>query len=338
MVVAQFDRLDNYSSTMSFTPAPLSSHRLQRSTLAVPGSSTKLFEKAAKLAADVILFDLEDAVAPDDKIQARKNVIAALGDIDWGNKTMAVRINGLDTHYMYRDVIDVVEACPRLDMILIPKTGVAADVYAVDMLVTQIEAAKSRQKRIGLEVLIETALGMENVEKIARSSARLEAISFGAGDYAASTRARTTVIGGVSSHSSVLSDANAQGDRQYFWTDPWHAAQTRILVACRAHGLRPIDGPYGDFGDPDGYLAAAHRAATLGYEGKWAIHPTQIVLANQVFTPSDSEIQRAQQVIDAMREASKAGRGAVSLNGRMIDAANIRMAEALIAKTKQIQI
>ena len=182
---------------MSFTIIEQATPRLHRSELAVPGSNPGLFEKAAQSAADIIFLDVEDAVAPDDKEQARKNIIAALNDINWGTKTMMVRINGLDTHYMYRDVVDIVEACPRLDMILIPKAGVPADVYAVDMMVTQIEAAKKREKRIGFEVLIETALGMANVEAIAQSSKRLEAMSFGVADYAASTRARTTVIGGV---------------------------------------------------------------------------------------------------------------------------------------------
>ena len=249
---------------------------------------------------------------------------------------MMVRINGLDTHYMYRDIVDIVEACPRLDMILIPKVGVAQDVYAVDVLVTQIEAAKRRSKRIGFEVLIETALGMANVEGIAQSSRRLEAMSFGVADYAASTRARTTVIGGVNRESGVLTDKDAEGRRQYFWSDPWHAAQTRMLVACRAYGLRPIDGPFGDFSDPDGYIAAANRAAVLGYEGKWAIHPSQIELANQVFTPSEAEVTKARRIMEAMAQAAKAGKGAVSLDGRLIDIASIRMAEALIAKADSI--
>jgi malyl-CoA/(S)-citramalyl-CoA lyase len=295
-----------------------------------------MFEKAAHSAADIIFLDVEDAVAPDDKEQARKNIIQALNDIDWGTKTMMVRINGLDTHYMYRDVVDIVEACPRLDMILIPKVGVPADVYAIDMMVTQIEAAKKREKRIGFEVLIETALGMANVEAIAQSSRRLEAMSFGVADYAASTRARTTVIGGVNKDSVVLSDKDADGNRSSFWTDPWHAAQTRMMVACRAYGLRPIDGPFGDFGDPDGYLSAANRAAVLGYEGKWAIHPSQIELANQVFTPSEAEVTKAHRIMEAMAEAARAGKGAVSLDGRLIDIASIRMAEALIAKAEQI--
>ena len=321
---------------MSFTTIEQAPPRLPRSELAVPGTDPALFKKAAQSNADVIFLDCEDAVAPDDKEKARKNIIAGLNEVDWGSKTMMVRINGLDTHYMYRDVVDIVEACPRLDMILIPKVGVAPDVYAVDMLVTQIEAAKQRDKRIGFSVLIETALGMANVETIAQASRRLEAMSFGVADYAASTRARTTVIGGVNKDSGVLTDKDADGTRQYFWTDPWHAAQTRMLVACRAYGLRPIDGPFGDFKDPDGYIAAANRAAVLGYEGKWAIHPSQIDLANQVFTPSDAEVTKARRILEAMTQAAKDGRGAVSLDGRLIDMASIRMAQALIAKANSI--
>jgi malyl-CoA/(S)-citramalyl-CoA lyase len=321
---------------MSFTLVEQARPRLHRSELAVPGSNPSLFEKSAKSKADIVFLDLEDAVAPDEKERARRNVIAALNDIDWGNKTMMLRINGLDTYYMYRDVVDVVEMCPRLDMILIPKVGVASDVYALDMLVTQIEAAKKRTRRIGFEVLIETALGMANVEAIAQSSRRLEAMSFGVADYAASTRARTTVIGGVNPEYGVLADLDAEGRRPYFWADQWHAAQTRIMVACRAHGLRPIDGPFGDFSDPEGYTAAARRAAVLGYEGKWAIHPSQIALANQVFTPSDTEVTRAQRILDAMNQAAKEGRGAVSLDGKLIDIASIRMAEALLNKAKTV--
>ncbi|HWH73803.1 MAG TPA: CoA ester lyase [Methylibium sp.] len=321
---------------MSFTIIEQATPRLHRSELAVPGSNPGMFEKAARCAADIVFLDCEDAVAPDDKEQARKNIIQALNEIDWGTKTMMVRINGLDTHYMYRDVVDIVEACPRLDMILIPKAGTAADVYAVDMLVTQIEAAKKRTKRIGFEVLIETALGMANVEAIAQSSRRLEAMSFGVADYAASTRARTTVIGGVNKDSVVLSDKDENGQRHSYWTDPWHAAQTRMMVACRAYGLRPIDGPFGDFGDPDGYRAAANRAAVLGYEGKWAIHPSQIELANEVYTPSAAEVTKARRILEAMAQAAKEGKGAVSLDGRLIDIASIRMAEALIAKADAI--
>ncbi len=322
---------------MSFTTIEQATPRLHRSELAVPGSNPALFEKAADSKADIVFLDVEDAVAPDDKEQARRNIIEGLNDIDWGRKTVMVRINGLDTHYMYRDVVDIVEACPRLDMLLIPKVGVPADVYAIDMLVTQIETAKKRTKRIGFEVLIETALGMANVEAIAQASRRLEAMSFGVADYAASTRARTTVIGGVNRDSGVLTDKDEEGRRQYYWTDPWHAAQTRMLVACRAYGLRPVDGPFGDFSDPDGFRAAANRAAVLGYEGKWAIHPSQVALANEVFTPTEAEVVRAKRIVEAMAEAAKAGRGAVSLDGRLIDIASIRMAEALLAKADRME-
>lgn len=321
---------------MSFTLIEQATPRLHRSELAVPGSAPGMFEKAATSKADVVFLDLEDAVAPDDKEQARKNIIQALNDIDWGKKTMTLRINGLDTHYCYRDVVDVVEACPRLDTILIPKVGVPQDVYAIDMLVTQIEQYKKREKKLGFELLIETALGMANVEAIAQSSKRLEAMSFGVADYAASTRARTTVIGGVNPDYGVLTDKDSSGNREYYWADQWHAAQTRMMVACRAYGLRPIDGPFGDFNDPEGYKAAAKRAAVLGYEGKWAIHPSQIDLANEVFTPSEAEVTKARRILDAMAQAAREGKGAVSLDGRLIDIASIRMAEALIEKASSM--
>lgn len=322
---------------MSFFPIEPAPARLNRSELAVPGSQPNMFEKAAKSAADVIFLDLEDAVAPDEKPQARKNIIKALNELDWGTKTMSLRINGLDTHYMYRDVVDVVEqAGGRLDLIMIPKVGTAADVYAIDMLVTQIEDAKGYKKRIGFEHIIETALGMQNINEIAAASKRNESLHFGVADYAASTRARTTVIGGVNEHYSVLTDKLADGSREIHWGDMWHYALSRMVVAARANGLRPVDGPFGDFSDPDGYRAAAYRAAVLGCEGKWAIHPSQIDLANEVMSPSAAEVERAQRILDAMAKAEAEGKGAVSLDGRLIDYASIRQAEVLVAKARQI--
>ena len=322
---------------MSFYPIEQAPGRLNRSELAIPGSQPQMFEKAAKLDVDVIFLDLEDAVAPDEKEQARKNIIKALNEIDWGNKSMSVRINGLDTHYMYRDVVDVVEqAGERLDLIMIPKVGTAADVYAVDMMVTQIEAAKGYKKRIGFEHIIETALGMQNVSEIAAASPRNESLHFGVADYAASTRARTTIIGGVNEDYSVLTDPAKDGSREVHWGDMWHYALARMVVAARANGLRPIDGPFGDFSDPDGYRAAAKRAAVLGCEGKWAIHPSQAALANEVMSPSDSEVDRAERILKAMADAEKTGKGAVSLDGRLIDYASIRQAEVLIEKVKQV--
>ena len=322
---------------MSFFPIEPAPARLNRSELAVPGSQPNMFEKAAKADADVVFLDLEDAVAPDEKPQARKNIIKALNELDWGKKTMSLRINGLDTHYMYRDVVDVVEqAGERLDLIMIPKVGTAADVYAVDMLVTQIEDAKGYKKRIGFEHIIETALGMQNINEIAAASKRNESLHFGVADYAASTRARTTVIGGVNEHYAVLTDKLDDGARQIHWGDMWHYALSRMVVAARANGLRPVDGPFGDFSDPDGYKAAAYRAAVLGCEGKWAIHPSPIALANEVMSPSAAEVDRAQRILDAMARAEAEGKGAVSLDGRLIDYASIRQAEVLVAKARQI--
>lgn len=321
---------------MSFTVVEPCTLRLHRSELAVPGSSPRLFEKAAGSAADVVFLDLEDAVAPDQKVQARKNVIEALHDVDWGTKTLTVRVNGLDTHYMYRDVIDVIEqGGERLDLIMFPKVGTAADVYAVDLLVTQCEAAIGRRKRLGFSHIIETALGMANVDAIAGASRRNEALHFGVADYAASTRARTTNIGGPNPSYAVLTDP-VDGERATHWGDMWHYALARMVVAARAHGLRPIDGPFGDYSDADGYRAAAERAAVLGCEGKWAIHPSQIALANEVMSPPEAEVTKARQILDAMAQARREGKGAVSLDGRLIDIASIRQAEALVAKAEQI--
>ncbi|MGO8868473.1 MAG: HpcH/HpaI aldolase/citrate lyase family protein [Alphaproteobacteria bacterium] len=322
---------------MSFKIVEQARPRLNRSELAVPGSNPKLFEKAAASAVDVVFLDLEDAVAPDEKEAARKNVIQAINGIDWGAKSLSVRINGLDTQYMYRDVVDVLEQTgERLDLIMIPKVGTPSDVYALDMLVSQIETAKRRKKRIGFELIIETALGMQNVETIAAASPRLESLHFGVADYAASTRARTTNIGGPNPDYAVLTDKDAAGGRERHWGDMWHYAIARLVVAARANGLRPLDGPFGDFSDADGFRAQARRAAALGCEGKWAIHPSQIALANEEFSPSEAELGKARRIIVAMAEAQKEGKGAVSLDGRLIDIASIRQAQVLVEKAKQI--
>ncbi|WMJ08686.1 CoA ester lyase [Nitrosomonas sp. sh817] len=305
---------------MSHTLYETKIQRVQRCELAVPGSSPGMFEKALNSGVDFVFLDLEDAVAPDDKIQARKNVIQALNDLDWRGHgiTVSVRINGLDTQYMVRDVVDLVEqAGSKIDTLLIPKAGVYADVYMVQAMVTQLEMQQGLKNRIGLEALIETALGMANVEDIARNGAmgRLEALHFGVADYAASNRARTTNIGGL--------NPDYPGDQ-------WHFAISRMIVACRAYGLRPIDGPFGDIKDPDGYVLAAKRAAALGCEGKWAIHPTQIPLANDVFTPPEREIEKAKRILAALKEAAAQGKGAAALDGRLIDAASERMANNVV--------
>lgn len=322
---------------MSFTLVDPAPPRLNRSELAVPGIRPELFEKAARSAADVVLIDLEDAVAPADKDRARGLVVAALREVDWGGKSVSVRINGLDTPYCYRDVIALIEqGGERLDMIMIPKVGTAADVYAMDVLVSQVEAAVGRRKHLGFELLIETALGMANIEAIAGASKRTESLSLGVADYAASTGARTTAIGGANPLYRVLTDPDASGIRHSHWGDMWHYALSRLVVAARAHGLRPLDGPMGDFKDSEGFLAQANRAAALGCDGKWAIHPTQVDLANQVFSPAEAEVAQARRILQAMAAAQAAGQGAAALDGRMVDIASVRQAEAVVAKAERI--
>ena len=299
--------------------------RLQRSELAVPGSSPKMFEKALNSNADYIFLDLEDAVSPNDKIAARGNIIKALKEINWRDKgkTISVRINSLDTHYMYRDLVEIVEQAGNdIDTILLPKAGTASDVYMFDCLLTQIEENKKIKHKIGIECLIETALGMSNIKEIAKSSGRLEALHFGVADYAASLRARTVVIGGL--------NPDYPGDQ-------WHHGLSQLVMTCRAYGLRAIDGPFGDFNDPDAYILSAKRAAAIGIEGKWAIHPSQIDLANKVFSPPDTEVEKAKRILQELDKAAKEGKGAAQLDGRMIDAASARMAENIVNINKLIK-
>ncbi len=306
---------------MSFRLQPLPPARPNRCQLFGPGSRPALFEKMAASAADVINLDLEDSVAPSDKDAARANIITAINTLDWGKKTLSVRINGLDTPYWYRDVVDLLEqAGPRLDQIMIPKVGCAADVYAVDALVTAIERAKGRTKPISFEVIIESAAGIAHVEEIAASSPRLQAMSLGAADFAASMGMQTTGIGGTQENYYMLREGAKH------WSDPWHWAQAAIVAACRTHGVLPVDGPFGDFSDDEGFRAQALRSATLGMVGKWAIHPKQVALANDVFSPPEVEVTRARRIVEELRKAEAQGKGAASLDGRMIDAASERMA------------
>jgi malyl-CoA/(S)-citramalyl-CoA lyase len=316
---------------MSFRLQPTPAARPNRCQLFGPASNTKLPPKMATSAADVINLDLEDSVAPSDKDMARKLAVEAIGDIDWGNKTLSVRINGLDTPYWYRDVVDLLEnASERLDQIMIPKVGCAADLYAVDALVTSIEAAKGRKKRIAFEVIIESAAGIAHVEEIAAASPRLEAMSLGAADFAASMGMQTTGIGGTQANYYMLHEGAK------YWSDPWHWAQTAIVAACRTHGVLPVDGPFGDFSDDDGYRAQALRSATLGMVGKWAIHPKQVALANEVFTPSEEAVTEAREILAAMETAKANGEGATVYKGRLVDIASIKQAEVIVRQSEMI--
>ncbi len=314
---------------MSFRAQPPAPGRPNRCQLFGPGSRPAIFEKMAASGADVINLDLEDSVAPGDKPAARKHVIEAIGGVDWGRKTLSVRINALDTHHWHRDVIDLLESCSeRLDQIMIPKVGCAADVYAVDALVSAVESATGRTKRVDLEVIIETAAGIAHVEEIAASSCRLKAMSLGAADFAASMGMQTTGIGGTQENYYMA----REGDRH--WSDPWHWAQAAIVAACRTHGVLPVDGPFGDLSDDEGFRAQALRSATLGMVGKWAIHPRQVALANEVFTPSESAVAEAREILDAMEEAQRSGSGAATYKGRLVDIASVRQAEVVVRQAE----
>ena len=316
---------------MSFHPQPAPISRPNRCQLFGPGSRVSLFEKMAGSAADVINLDLEDSVAPSDKDQARENIISATHEVEWNNKTLSVRINSLDTPYWYRDVIDLLEkASNRLDQIMIPKVGNAADVYAVDALVTAIETAKNRTKSIALEVIIESAAGISNVQEIASSSPRLVAMSLGAADFAASMGMQTTGIGGTQENYYMLNN----GEKH--WSDPWHWAQAAIVAACRTNGILPVDGPFGNFSDEEGFRAQARRSATLGMVGKWAIHPKQVVLANEIFTPSKTAVMEAREILEAMKLAKENGEGATVYKGRLVDIASIKQAEVIVQQFEMI--
>lgn len=316
---------------MSFRIQPAAPARPNRCQLFGPGSRPAIFEKMAASAADVINLDLEDSVAPSDKDSARANIISAIAGVDWGGKTLSVRINGLDTPYWYRDIVDLLEqAGDRLDQIMIPKVGCAADVYAVDALVSAIETAKNRSRKITFEVIIESAAGIAHVEEIAASSPRLAAMSLGAADFAASMGMQTTGIGGTQENYYMLREGIKH------WSDPWHWAQAAIVAACRTHGVLPVDGPFGDFSDDEGYIAQARRSATLGMVGKWAIHPKQVALANDVFTPSDAAVTEAREILAAMEDAKSKGEGATVYKGRLVDIASIKQAEVIVRQSEMI--
>ena len=316
---------------MSFRPQPTPPARPNRCQLFGPGSRPAIFEKMAVSAADVINLDLEDSVAPGDKAQARANIIAATHEIDWNTKRLSVRINALDTPWWHKDVVELLEnASDRLDQIMIPKVGCAADLYAVDALVTAVERDRGRQRPIAFEVIIESAAGLAHVDEIAAATPRLEAMSLGAADFAASMGMQTTGIGGTQENYYML-----QGDTRHY-SDPWHWAQTAIVAACRTHGVLPVDGPFGDFSDDEGYRAQARRSATLGMVGKWAIHPKQVALANEVFTPSEAAVTEAREILAAMAEATARGEGATVYKGRLVDIASIKQAEVIVRQSEMI--
>ncbi len=293
--------------------------RVERSELAVPASNWDMVQKAVRSEADVVFLDLEDSVAPNEKVPSRQVVIRAVRDLDWGTKPRLYRMNALDTPFFYRDVIEIAEEVgDRLDLIMLPKVSRPEDVYVVDTLLTQIEANKGFARRIGLEVQIETAEGLINCDLIAKASPRIETIIYGPGDYTASVRIPAVSIGSMDAWDA------AYGSHRF------HYVMHRILVAGRAAGLRVLDGPFADFRDLDGYRRSCLMARSLGFDGKWCIHPSQVAVANEVFSPTEQEIAWARKVVDAYEVANREGRGAVAVDNKMIDAASIRMAQTTL--------
>jgi citrate lyase subunit beta/citryl-CoA lyase len=296
---------------------------LRRSELAVPASNDNMFEKGARSGADLVFLDLEDAVPSAFKEESRVKAIAALNDIDWGRTVRAIRINGLDTKWCHDDVIDVVTgARDNLDTIIIPKARRARDVWWVDVLLTQLEAKLGLRKQIRLEVLIEEVEGLANAEEIAAASPRLDALIFGVGDFSLSQGARV--------------DTNFVPLGEYPG-EFWHYARNKVIVAARIAGIDAIDAPYPDYQDVAGYQRDARRASLLGYTGKWAIHPSQVPIANEVYAPTADEIARAERNVAAYRDAEATGRGAVGVNGVLVDAAHVKMAEQTLARAALIK-
>ena len=317
---------------MSFRPQPPAPARPNRCQLFGPGSRPELFEKMAASAADVINLDLEDSVAPADKDKARANIIAATHEVDWGNKYLSVRINGLDTPHWYKDVVELLEkGSERIDQIMIPMVGEAADIYAVDALVTAIERLQGRTKKITFEVIIETAKGLAHVEEIAAASPRLQAVSLGYADFAASMGMATTGIGGTQENYYMIHEG------QTYYSDPWNYVVSAIVAACRSAGVLPVDGPFGNFSDDDAYVAHCKRVATLGMVGKWAIHPKQVKLANEVFTPSAEAVAEAREILAAMEEAKANGLGATTYKGKLIDIASMKQAEVIVRMAELVK-
>jgi citrate lyase subunit beta / citryl-CoA lyase len=298
-------------------PRPM---RLRRSQLSVPGISEKMIVKAAASDADHVFLDLEDAVAPSAKPAARKTIVEALNTLDWGRKVRCVRINDVTTPWCFEDVIEVVTgAGTKIDTIMLTKATRAADVQFVDLLLGQLEAKLKLERRIGLEVLIEEAAGLQNVEAIAAASPRMEALIFGMGDYSASQQMNLRGWG---------SDG--------YPGDIFHYPRFRIAMAARAAGLDPVDGPFANFRNEEAYRREARYAHMLGFVGKWAIHPAQIAPALEIFSPPAEEVSRARELAAAYDKALAEGVGSVNVNGTMVDAASIRIIMNTVRKAELI--
>lgn len=297
--------------------------RLERSILLVPASNWSMIQKTAAAPADAVCIDLEDAVALGEKETSRANVIRAFTELDFGKKLKMYRMNGLDTGFAYRDIIDIVEAAgERIDLIVVPKVNRPEDIYFVDTLLSQIESHKQLKRPIGVEALIETALGCVNIKEIAACSTRLEGFIYGSGDYAASVQMPLASIGEMDE-----SDRIYPGHR-------WHYIMHAIVSAARAYQKRAIDGPFAGIKDPEGLRQACKVGRAMGFDGKWCIHPNQIAVVNETFAPPPKDIEWAQKVLNEYEAALKEGRGAISVNGKMIDVASLRMCRTIVEKAR----
>jgi len=299
------------------------SERLERSVLLVPASNWGMIQKTAAARADAVCIDLEDAVAPDEKEASRANVARAYRNLDFGNKLRMFRMNGLDTHFAYRDLVEIVEAAgDRIDLVVVPKVNRPEDIYVVETLLGQIESYKKFSRPIGIEALIETALGCLNIREIAACSERLEGFVYGPGDYAASVRMPMESIGELDENDRVY-----PGHR-------WHHIMHSIVSAAKAYNKRAVDGPFAGIKNPEGLMQACKIGRAMGFDGKWCIHPSQIETVNQTFVPSEKEIDWARTVLDEYEAALREGRGAISVKGKMIDVASLRMCRAIVERAK----
>jgi len=303
-----------------------------RCLLAVPAVRPEFFQKAADSATDALFLDLEDSVAPEHKLAARATAQRALQEVPWRDKRVLVRTNGLDTAWGFRDIEQLATHCHRLDGILVPKVGSVAEIQFVETLLDALDAERPPERPLELHILIETAIGLARVEAILEASRRLVSVSFGVGDYSLSIGGQDRSVGGANKDYVVLSDASGEGARATHWNDQWHYALARVTNACHAFGVMPLDGPFGNFADAPGFAAAAGRARILGCEGKWAIHPTQIALANLAYTPTHEEVTWAHAVNAALDAAQRQGQGAVALHGQLLDVAHRKIAERVLAR------
>lgn len=298
----------------------------RRSILSVPGHVEKMHRKAARSGADVIMLDLEDSVPAAAKQTAREQVIRSLAAIDWGKKTVAFRCNALDTPFGYRDILEVVEAGQeRLDTVVVPKVDHPGDIHFVHRLLSGIQLNKGGTGKIGIEASVETAAGLDRIREIAAASDRLVSLVFGIADYQASIGARLVSVSG-----------HGEDEEKIYPGHRWHFAMSRIVMAAKARGLLAIDAPYGNFKDPEGLRRWAAVAGALGFDGKWAIHPDQIDPINEVFSPLADEVDRARKILDAFRRAEAEGKGAVAVDGRMVDGATIRLARQLWDRARHL--